>query len=116
MEERTCGGRRWSFAGSGIQGKLAPCVGRLLYKPLKGLTLRQRFAPSSVHKSATVEKQDEAKIPNRTTWPEWAQSGKVEWSSLESTDEIHIVADKAKRDAVKQAFAVSPVLKHLRKR
>ncbi|KAJ9113514.1 hypothetical protein QFC20_001865 [Naganishia adeliensis] len=67
----------------------------------------RRFAPSSVHKSATVEKQDEAKIPNRTTWPEWAQSGKVEWPSLESTEEIHIVADKAKRDAVKQAFAHS---------
>lgn len=32
----------------------------------------------------------------------------VEWPSLDSTDDIHIVADKVKRDAVKDAFAVSP--------
>jgi hypothetical protein len=55
-----------------------------------------------------VPKQEEVRIPDRTSWPEWARSGKVEWPSLDSTDDIHIVADKVKRDAVKDAFAVSP--------
>jgi hypothetical protein len=31
----------------------------------------------------------------------------VEWPDLESTDQIHIEADVAKRNAVKEAFRVS---------
>lgn len=41
-------------------------------------------------------------------WPQWAQTGDdVEWPELESTDQIDISADIAKRNAVKEAFRVS---------
>ncbi|KAI5453329.1 mannosyl-oligosaccharide alpha-1,2-mannosidase [Naganishia albida] len=67
----------------------------------------KRFTLDSSKTRADVDKQQEVKVPNRTTWPEWATTGKAEWPSLDSTDDIHIEADEPKRDAVKNAFAHS---------
>mgnify|MGYP006876514609 CR=1 FL=1 len=58
--------------------------------------------PEATHPAATA--------PAASPWPQWAQTGDVEWPELETTEEIDIVADVAKRNAVKEAFRVSPLM------
>ncbi|GHJ87270.1 hypothetical protein NliqN6_3672 [Naganishia liquefaciens] len=84
-----------SVCVAGGVGLLGIAAYRILSQsPLPAVT--EVNEPEATHPAATA--------PAASPWPQWAQTGDVEWPELETTEEIDIVADVAKRNAVKEAF------------